>query len=107
MARVGDVDFIAKEVKYHNNCRKAYLADAKRKCQKSDNKFSHIHQKAFEVVKAHVDRVIDQNSGVLLTRLLEEYISCLEENGLKDSNYNTQNLQLKLRKTFKKKKLLE
>ena len=102
MARGEYINFIAKNVRYHYNCRKAYLAKAKGECQKTDISISLIHQKAFQIVEDHVNQVIHQNGGVLLTTLLEEYISCLEENGLKDSNYNTQNLQLKLGKTFNK-----
>ena len=29
IAKVGNIDFVAKEVKYHHSCRKAYLNAAK------------------------------------------------------------------------------
>ena len=55
---IEDIDFIAEKVQYHNNCRKLYLAAAKRICEESATKQSDVHDKAFSVVRKHVDRVI-------------------------------------------------
>ncbi len=67
------IDAIAKEVKHHNNCRKLYLAAAKRKCEESLTKRCDVHEKAFSVVKKHDDKVIGDGGGNMLTKLLQKF----------------------------------
>jgi hypothetical protein len=107
LAKVGGIDFIAKEIKYHNNCRKLYLDAAKRKCEESVTKPSDFHKKAFSVVKEHVDKVIVEEGGVMLTKLLQEYVAILSEHGVTDSDYTSQSLQMKICKVYKDKVKVE
>ena len=112
MTEIGDVDFVAKEVKYHHSCRKIYLNKAERIKQQSLNreekkdseyhKLRSAHDRAFaDIIGYTQEAVIDHERVELLTSLHEMYMVYLAEHGCCDSNYNAQTLGSKLLKHFK------
>ena len=111
ITKIGDVDFVAKEVKYHHSCRKTYLNKAERLKQQSVNseekkdseyhKIRLAHDKAFsDTVEYIQEAVVDNERAELLTSLHERYMVYLAEKGCSDSNYAAQTLASKLLKHF-------
>jgi hypothetical protein len=103
LAKIQNIDFIAKEVKYHHSCRKGYLAIAKRACEKKISTLSVAHDKAFSCIKDSVNKVIKENSGVMLTTLHNDYINILAKNGVVGPTYSAQSLEQKICNTYKDK----
>ena len=112
ITKIGDIDFVAKEVKYHHSCRKTYLNRAERTKQQSVNseekkdseyhKLRLAHERAFSDIIAYIqDAVVDNERAELLTSLHERYMVYLAEHGCSDSNYAAQTLASKLLKHFK------
>jgi hypothetical protein len=56
MAKLGGIDLIAKEVRYHDTCRKSYLSQAKRQNNPSCKSIKMKgHELAFLQLKTHID----------------------------------------------------
>ncbi|KAH3834053.1 hypothetical protein DPMN_107371 [Dreissena polymorpha] len=90
MAKVGSVDFIARQVRYHHSCRKQYInkSDRKRKIVKTEcainSPESMQPQKnkdhVFNKIKEHIDsHIIMQENPEILTSLYELYRTCLSK----------------------------
>lgn len=98
-ARIIDIDMIAKEVKYHHSCRKAYLQRAQRDhLPQTTSTKSDKHSYAFEQLRAHIQRTLIENEGAeLLTSLHAKYMGYIHDN---ESSYSAQSLCQKIIKTF-------
>lgn len=118
--KLSNIDFVAKEVKYHNICRVAYqnkhnqFHDSKKKntdhlnFQKSP---WHINRNFYNIANLSVCDVIEQSiikfkKMILLNVLHNEYLNLLCEisDGLfVDSSHTSQHLEDKLKRTFENK----
>ena len=109
--KIGSIDFVAKEVRYHHTCRKAYINRADN-VQISDGKvkpntepdckiFQRAHEIAFDEIKTYVQtNLITNNKAELLTSLHERYMSYMAEQGSCDTSYKAQTFGQKLMKHF-------
>ncbi|MCG7875152.1 MAG: hypothetical protein N0C90_02335 [Candidatus Thiodiazotropha endolucinida] len=111
ITKIGSVDFVAKEVKYHHTCRKNYVNRAERKKQSiisgeegeetEYRKLRAAHDKSFCDISEYVQEIVlDKEHAELLTSLHERYMIYLAEQGYSDSNYKAQTLGSKLLKHF-------
>jgi len=98
LAKIGGLDLIAKELKFHHSCRRSYIRRANNlQDDQSSNEPSH-HQRAIEGVKSHVQRtLIDIQGAEKLTTLFERYTDLL---GTDETPYTAQKLCEKLLKEF-------
>ena len=112
VTKIGDIDFVAKEVKYHHSCQKSYLNRAERLKHQMVNieekkgseyqKLRSAHDRAFSDIIGYIqEAVLDNERAELLTSLYEMYMVFLAEHGCSDSNYNAQTLGSKLLEYFK------
>lgn len=99
------IDFVAKKVKYHHTCRKAYLSEAK--CQEhtpGSSTYHHlrdIQDKAFQTLCEYVAESVIQNSyAERLSSLHTRHTGRLFDNGEYDSPYASQKLCDKLLSNF-------
>ena len=97
LLEVGDIDFVAKEVKYHHTCRKAYLNEAKCHMYKPEPSsyqlLRDIHEKGFQTLCEHVTKsIIQKGCAEQLSSLLDKYIGILADNGEYDSPYASNKL---------------
>ncbi len=90
---IRDVDFIAKEVKYHNTCKKSYIYESKKK-PPSTRACAHIQ--ALDAVKPHIEHIIQENKAVLLSKVHAIYLNVLSDNGFPNSTYDSRSLEVKL-----------
>ena len=109
IAKFGDVDFIAKEVKYHHSCRKTYLNRVDRihtgtSQEKSEQtEAREIHNKTFETLTGYIETfVINERRAEFLKSIHKQYQSTLEEYGLDSSTYPTHALRAKLQERYGK-----
>ena len=98
LAKISGQDLIAKEIKFHHSCRKAYLNKAQRTETNKEKTPQVSHQVAFEIVKSYVKQtLVDIQGSEKLLSLHKRYIDAL---GIKDTSYKSQNLCDKLLKEF-------
>lgn len=101
LAQIAGVDFIAKEIKYHHSCRKAYLNKAGTEHTQSTpdpNSSFVLHQNAFETLKVHiVDNLIEAEGAELLTSLHATYLKILGDDY---STYPASSLRDKILQEF-------
>ena len=75
LTRKTGIDLVAKEVKYHHSCRKAYLQRAQRCTSEALNEKSQAHESAFIELKSYIQQALIDNEGAeLLTSLHKRYI---------------------------------
>ena len=99
LTKISSGNFVAKEVKYHHSCRKAYINFAERVKQsgeKSDSepyqKLWKAHSKAFQNIAQYVARNIVENKAAdLLSSIHKSYMVVLSNEGIADSNYRPYN----------------
>ena len=101
LTKIRGVDFVAKEVKYHNSCRRAYNRKAERKDKKptapSDTEYV-AHEKAFYLLRQHIDStIVEAKSAEKLVSLHKRYIQYL---GATESNYDARSLRIKIEKVY-------
>ena len=91
LLKIGNVDFIAKEVKYHHSCRKDNLNEAER--QENTHKDSEhallrdLHEIAFKRLSKHTSTfVIQKGCTELLSSLKSHYLRILMDLGEQDSS---------------------
>ena len=102
LTAIGDVEFIAKEVKYHPSCRKAYLARADYKEKQNIipiSSLSSAHDDAFASMQPVIEMIIKNNSAVMLCTMHIYYIKVLAEHGV-ETSYDTQSLKEKLLEAY-------
>lgn len=105
LLKIGNVDFIAKEVKYHHSCRKHYLNEAERQ-EKSHKDTEHAqlrdpHQTAFKLLCEHKSTfIIQEGCAELLSSLHSRYLRVLVDLGEYDSSYTSQKLCEKILKQY-------
>ena len=99
LVKLGDLDLIAKEVKYHHSCRNSYYKKAERIQKKTDGSDKlRAHRLAFENLKLHIEQTLIVNEGAeQLTSLHRLYMSNIES---KESSYSAQSLCDKVRNVF-------
>lgn len=101
LARIAGVDMIAKEVKYHHTCRRAYLNKATTEHLRINldaNNNLTSHQKAFDILKIHiVETLIDLEGAELLTSLHARYLRDLAD---EHSTYSAASLCDKIIQAF-------
>ena len=97
LCKLRDIDFIAKEVQYHNSCKKNYIARSKRL---EPSKNSIAHDLATEAVRSYLDDIISENNVVLLSNLLDIYIEILADKGYPESIYKIRHLEQKLKTIY-------
>ena len=114
LPKLGGIDFIAKEVKYHHSCRRKYTRDLKQfpsgedKHDDSDTmpmsdqkKLRDIHKKTFAIICDYVrTTVIENNSAELLSVVHERYMQLLVDHGEYESQYRAHKLLIKLHAKF-------
>ncbi len=111
LAKLGDLDFVAKEVKHHRSCRINYVADAERiqnkhqhadSTEKSEYSETHkIHNEACQTLSIYIDTfIIKEQYSELVTSVNVQYQRILKEYGISDSTYTTQYLVEKIIGTF-------
>ena len=114
LPKLGGIDFIAKEVKYHHSCRRKYTRDLKQfpsgedKHDDSDTmplsdqkKLRDIHKKTFAIICDYVrTTVIENNSAELLSVVHERYMQLLVDHGEYESQYRAHKLLIKLHAEF-------
>lgn len=101
LAKIADLDLIAKEVKYHHSCKNSYTKQAQRaKSIKltSVNEKSQSHTAAFDELKTFIQKHLVESPGAKpLTLLHQMNISHLKDD---ESTYTAQSLQEKVLKSF-------
>ena len=114
LPKLGGIDFIAKEVKYHHSCRRKYTRDLKQfpsgedKHDDSDTmpmsdqkKLRDIHKKTFAFICDYVrTTVIENNSAEPLSVVHERYMQLLVDHGEYESQYRAHKLLIKLHANF-------
>lgn len=95
LLEIDNVDFIAKEVQYHDSCKKNYIAKAKW-VDEGPSEVTSAHEKAINVIKTHIDYIISDNKAVLLPTIHELYLEVLSDNGFPNPTYSSQSLEHKL-----------
>ena len=105
LLKIGNVDFIAKEVKYHHSCRKDYLNEAERQ-EKTHRDSEHaqlcdLHEIAFKRLYEHISTfIIQKGCAELLSSLKFRYLRILMDLGEYDSSYTSQKLSEKILTQF-------
>ncbi len=105
LAKISDVSFCAKEIKYHHTCRKEYLnkvQSSKSTSEKAEKQYA--HDKAFRAIVDYVsDVVINAFCPKTLKFVFEKYIAILEEAHVDVSGYKPFMLEEKLLGKFGRK----
>ena len=97
--KLADVDFIAKEVKYHHSCRRTYLKRAERlaECFKR-SETSKLHEDAYGTNGKYItSTLVDNKRAELLTSLHARHLTIL---GSDESTYPARSLSAKIFNTF-------
>jgi hypothetical protein len=91
LVKLGDLDLIAKEVKYHHSCRNSYYKKAERIQKKTDGSDKlREHRLAFDNLKLRIEQTLILNEGAeQLTSLHRLYMSNIES---KESSYSAVSL---------------
>ena len=101
LAKIADLDLIAKEVKYHHSCKRKYLhLFDKEQSQQTKGECSRVtsHNEAFEVLCEHINGKLVQVPGAETLKSLHlQYEQFL---GDEVSNYSAQSLQTKILEHF-------
>ena len=61
LAKIGDNDFVLKEVRYHHSCRKSYLNSAGRTQSNNPSKLLKLHDTAFSELCNYIDTSVVQD----------------------------------------------
>ena len=75
LAKIGNIDFIAKEVKYHHSCRKIYLQKSQRVQVSAEDKSDYSesrdnHLRAFFILTDYLqDKVLTDNRAEFMTSI--------------------------------------
>ena len=102
LAEIGDVDFVAKEVKYHHSCRKLYLNKAMREQSAQDNPSDYskdriLHTKAFSYLENYINvSVIQKGQAEFMTSIYSRYMSVFTDLGGDGDSYTLQKLTQKI-----------
>ena len=119
LAKLGDVDFVAKEIVYHAICRTKYQTKSrqmKKRTMVQTNKPTKwhrsrsVHEKAFSSICNIIeDEIIKQNEVYLMTDLNDQYVSMLSELSTDGDllTSTTQTLETKVKKHFKEKIIIQ
>ena len=100
MAKIAEIDMIAKEIKYHHTCRRTYLNKAKAVTSKQNIDADNVspHERAFSILKSHIEEsLIEAEGAELLTSLHSRYISELPD---ENSSYPAASLRDKILQYF-------
>lgn len=107
LCELKDVDFIAREVHYHNHCRKEYTRHPDRRPHAAPESESlaqqKAHKEAFELLKNYVQESIIVGGNVeRMAMLHERYLLFMTEHSPQfyNENYKTDKLKEKLKKHF-------
>jgi len=107
LAKFGDINFHAKEVKYHHTCHKNYINKSKRQQSAlAGNKTEYgvirnAHAKAFAILSDYVkEYIIDKSRAELATSTLDRYKSILADLDIESDHYRVQPLVDKIVKYF-------
>lgn len=120
LTRIGEIDFKAKEVKYHAVCRSKYQTEAQsthymKESREKENREGEpqpsywqqerdVHTQAFDALACYIEETIIANSVVhLLTDVNDQYCALLHEIGgdnFKDATPSVQKLEEKILKRF-------
>ena len=101
---IGDIDFVAKEVKYHHTCRRQYLKSAEQLLKEQDNEDAELscNEKAFYAVSLHVQSsVLENKHAELMSSVYAHYLNVLSDEGVTDINYESRCLERRLQRHFK------
>jgi hypothetical protein len=80
LSKIAGIDMIAKEVKHHHSCRRAYMNRAKKGSNESCQSRVTSHDRAFSQLRAHiVNNLIHSEGAELLTSLHSKYISYMDD----------------------------
>ena len=100
MAKIAEIDMIAKEIKYHHTCRRTYLNKAKAVTSKQNIDADNVspHERAFSILKSHIEEsLIEAEGAELLISLHSRYISKLPD---ENSSYPAASLRDKILQYF-------
>lgn len=105
ITKISNVDFVAKEVKYHHSCRKNYLNTSARSfVPRTASDIGHVrqvHENAFSSVCDYIKTcIIGQREATTLASLYQDYISIISENGIDCSLYDIRYFETKLLSHF-------
>ena len=80
LAKIGDIDFYSKQVKYHNECKRAYMDKVLCFSSKQDTvEQVQVSQSALESLFSYIETsVIDKNRPKYLTSLHHRYCDMFE-----------------------------
>ena len=112
LAKIGEVDFIAKEVKYHHTCRKQYLNRAQRSTKPVTEygKSREIHASAFVTLADYVkENIVGKGRAERMTSIYTRYktiIGELDTESTVKTEYTVQKLSDRLKTYFGSKILL-
>lgn len=106
--KVGSIDMIAKEIKYHNTCKNKYIKRASRisiEISKSDyGQLRQDHHIAFKSLVLYINStIIHDLQEELLTSLHQRYMAILLESSGIETTYPAHSLQTKIQDYFKDK----
>ena len=77
--KLADVDFLAKEVKYHHSCRRTYLRRAERLAEGSKrSETSKLYEDAYGTLKMYITSTLVDNKRA-------ELLTCIAEHSIKES----------------------
>lgn len=101
LAKIADLDLIAKEVKYHHSCKNKYLKQAQRDQSqqgKEQSSRTNSHIVAFQELQSHINEKLVQVPGAEALKSL--HLKYLQYLGDEQANYSAQSLQAKIRDSF-------
>lgn len=101
LAKIADLDLIAKEVKYHHSCKNKYLKQAQREnVPKSEehNAKTHSHESAFKQLEQYIQETLINCPGAEQLKSLHHMY--LQHLPTEDSTYSAQSLEAKILKRF-------
>lgn len=103
---IAGVDIVAKEVKYHNTCKNAYIKKAERQKKEKEStaygKIRQAHQEAFCKITHYVQsEIISAGREETLVNVHKKYMDIFSESTGSDSSYPARNLMENLQDYFK------
>jgi hypothetical protein len=96
--KISGENLLAKEVKLHHTCRRAYVNKAAKCAKPQKQQDPNMHEKAIDSIKLHVQQTLIDNEGAeKLTSLFARYIGII---GTDDTSYTSQKLCERLLNAF-------
>lgn len=107
LAKYESLDFIAKEAKYHESCKKNYIARSERIRKTSSAKKTelaeerNVHADAFKLLSEYISSfIINEQRCEFISSLLDQYRSIMTGFGIVDSSYTLQKLSERILDSF-------